>query len=471
MLFSNQGKKQVVAAFDGGEITSDGGLLLLREAALRMNLFPRLAECFWDYRDPRYVDYELRDLLAQRVTALALGYEDLNDHDALCSDPAFRLSCDKGKDKLASSMTLGRLERCHSTSKARYHKVEARLYKMQELLCDVFLDHHKQPLHDIILDIDATDIEVHGRQELSAWNGYYEQRGFLPLYVFCGPHLLWAQLREGDCDGAKGARRAIRTIVKQIRKKWPRVNVLVRGDSGFVRKPLIRWCKANNVDFIFGLARNNYLLRKATQACSQTSKQRVKEGKTFLKNFGLFAHIPKTGSWGRPYNVIAKVEDTEGKEQHVRFLVTSLDEHSPLVIRAAKQMRKELIANKEKPGKDLTGRVLYEKIYCPRGDMENRIKDCQLDLFGHRASAHKFRSNYLRLLLEGFAYVLMTHIRLKALKGTELAKAAPNTIRLKLFKIGAKVIRSVRRIKLSLPDAYPHKDIFFTAWQRLMVPI
>ena len=467
MLFSNQSKKQVVAAFDGGEITSDGGVVLLREAARRMDLFSRLADCFWDKRDERYVRHTLPDLLAQRITGLTLGYEDLNDHDALCLDPALRLMAEEESDKLASSVTLGRLECCTTTGNARYHKLSPRFYKMQELLCDLFLDHHKKAPHDIILDIDATDIEVHGRQEMSAWNGYYEQRGFLPLYIFAGPHLLWAQLRKGDCDGAKGARRAISTIVKQIRTRWPKADILVRGDSGFVRKPLIRWCKANRVDFIFGLARNAYLLRKATQARSQTSTQRIKEGKTFLQNFGLFAHIPKTGSWGRPYNVIAKVEDQEGKEQHVRFLMTSLDENSPRVIRAVKTMKKEMKINKQTPGKDIVARVLYEKVYCPRGDMENRIKDCQLDLFGHRASAHKFRSNYLRLLLEGFAYALMTHIRLKALSGTELSRAAPNTIRLKLFKIGAKVIRSVRRIKLSFPDACPYQAIFFIAWKRL----
>ena len=467
MLFSNQGKKQVVAAFDGGEITSNGGVVLLREAARRMDLFSRLADCFWDQRDGRYVRYGLSNLLAQRVTGLALGYEDLNDHDTLCVDPALRLLSDEDSGKLASSVTLGRVECCTTTGNTRYHKLSPRFYKMQELLCDLFLDHHAQPPHEIILDIDATDIKVHGHQEFSAWNGYYEQRGFLPLYIFAGPHLLWAQLRQGDCDGARGARRAISTLVKQIRKRWPNVDILVRGDSGFVRKSLIRWCKANSVDFIFGLARNAYLLRKATEARSQTSKKRVKEGRTFLKNFGLFAHIPKTGSWGRPYNVIAKVEDQEGKGQHVRFLMTSLDETSPRVIRAVKKKRKQMFANKQTPGKDIVARVLYENIYCPRGDMENRIKDCQLDLFGYRASAHKFRSNYLRLLLEGFAYVLVTHIRLKALKGTELAKAAPHTIRLKLFKIGAKVIRSVRRIKLSFPDAYPYQPLFFTAWKRL----
>ena len=467
MLFSSQGKKQVVAAFDGGEISSDGGVLLLREAARRMNLFSRLAECFWDQRDPRYVSHPLPDLLAQRVTGISLGYEDLNDHDALRQDPALRLTADQDKDALASAVTLGRLETCASTGARRYHKLTPRFYKFQELLCDLFLEHHKQPPHEIVLDIDASDIEAHGAQELAAWNGYYEQNGFLPLYVFSGPHLLWTQLREGNCDGAKGARNVIAKIVKRIRKAWPKVEILLRADSGFVRKNLIRWCRANNVDFIFGLARNKYLLRKATEARSRTSLQRVTEGKTYLQNFGLFAHKPKSGSWERPYNVIAKVEDREGREQSVRFLVTSLDEHSPRVIRAMKQLRKEMAVNKEKPEKGLAGRALYEKIYCPRGDMENRIKDVQLDLFGTRASAHRFRSNYLRLLLEGFAYVLITHIRTKALKGTELAKATPGTIRLKLFKIGARVIRSVRRIKLSLPDAYPYKDIFFKAWKTM----
>lgn len=468
MLFSSQDKKQVTAAFDGGEITSDAGVLLLREAAKKISLFSRIADCFWDRRKATHIQYKLKDMIAQRITGVALGYEDVNDHDHLRHDPALRLLTDVEHDQLASSITLGRMERCATTGEKRYHKISPRFYKLQELLCDLFLEHHTKPPSEIILDIDATDILAHGHQEKAEYNGYYEQNGFLPLYVFAGHHLLWAQLREGDCDGAKGARNVIATIVKQIRNQWPNVDILVRADSGFVRKNLIRWCKMNRVDFIFGLARNPYLLRKATQVRSATSTKRVQDGKTFLRNFGLFAHQPKSGSWQRPYNVIAKVEDREGKEQRCRFIMTSLDEHSACVIRAMKEMRKEMKKNKLKPGKDLVGRVLYEKIYCLRGDMENRIKDCQLDLFGYRASAQKFRSNYLRLLLEGFAYVLITHIRLTALKNTELARAAPGTIRLKLFKVGAKITRSVRRIKISMPNAYPHRETFFAAWKQLV---
>ena len=323
------------------------------------------------------------------------------------------------------------------------------------------------PPERIVLDIDATDIEAHGRQEGSFFNGYYEHRCFLPLYVFCGPHLLLAQLRPSDIDGAKGARNVIRRIVRQIRDHWPKVKILVRGDSGFVRENLLRWCEANRVDYIFGLARNDYLLRKATKVRGRAAMAMVKSNRS-VTAFSHFTHMPLSRTWARPRHVIAKVLHKPGSEQRCRFLVTSLDWNSDWVMPELKKVRD---ASDGAPDRDALPRAIYEKIYCPRGDMENRIKDCQLDLFGKRASAHRYRANQLRLLLAGFAYVLMTQLRLTALAGTELARAAPNSIRLKLLKIGARVTRSIRRIKISMPDACPGRQIFFQAWKMLTAPL
>lgn len=474
MEFSRVAGRQVLAAFDGGEMTSDAGLLLLREASQRLHLFSRMAGCFRDQRAPAKVRHALGDLLAQRVLGLALGYEDLNDHDHLRHDPVLALLRQADKNDiaapLAGSVTLGRMEQSSEAGDRRYHKIVPSLKQLQTLLPELFVESHEVPPERIILDIDATDILTHGDQEGSFFNGYYEHRCFLPLYVFCGPHLLLAQLRPSDIDGAKGARNVIRRIVKQIRGHWPKVKILVRGDSGFVRENLVRWCEANQVDYIFGLARNDYLLAKASKARSRAAMAMVETNRT-AKVFGHFAHMPRSKTWARPRHVITKVLHRPGHAQRCRFLVTSLDWNSDWVIPELKKARDENNGKADRPNRDGLPRIIYDKIYCPRGDMENRIKDCQLDLFGKRASAHSYRANQLRLLLAGFAYVLMTHIRLTALAGTELAKAAPNTIRLKLLKIGARVTRSLCRIKISMPDACPHQQIFFQAWKTLTAPL
>ena len=423
MEFTRHGSRQVLAAFDGGEITSDAGILLLRESDRQLSLSKRMASCFEDHRTPNRIKHSLSDLLAQRTTAMALGYEDLNDHDTLRHDPALRLLSSSERDTLAASSTLCRLEHSREAANPRYNAFVPKLHKLQSLLVDVFLDHHDTPPERIILDIDATDIQAHGHQEGSFFHGYYEHRCFLPLYVFYGPHLLLAQLRPSDIDAARGARNVIKRIVSHIRERWPKVQILLRGDSGFVRENLMRWCERHNVDFIFGLARNNYLLTKAQKVRSRAAVEATKTNKP-VEMFGHFSHQPKTKSWSKPRHVVCKVLHKIGVDQRVRFLVTSLD----------------------------------------------WIKDRQLDLFGKRASAHCYRASQLRLLLAGFAYVLMTHIKLKALQQTELSQAAPNTIRVKLFKIGARVVNSVRRIKVSMPDAYPYQSIFFTAWKHLASP-
>ncbi len=461
MEFSRFGRKSVLAAFDGGEITSDAGVLLLREAARRMNLFSRMAGCFTDERAPERIRHPLPELLAQRVSAIALGYEDLNDHDSLRFDPALRLLGRPDNGALAASATLGRLEHSAGNSDRRYHKFAPSLKDLSALLTDIFIESHQVPPERIILDIDATDIEVHGRQENSFFNGYYEHRCFLPLYVFCGPHLLLAQLRPGNVDGARGARNVIRRIINRIRQSWPNVRILVRGDAGFLRENLLRWCEANAVDYICGLARNDYLLRKAQKTRGHAARDMIRAGKTITR-FGAFTHCPRTRTWAKPRQVIVKVRHKPGEDKHCRFLVTSIDHSSRWT---AEAMRK---GNHE--GKQAVPEAIHDSIYCPRGDMENRIKDCQLDLFGNRANHHDYRANQLRLILAGFAYLLMTRLRLTALAGTALARAAPNTIRLKLLRIGARVLTSVRRIRIAMPDAYPQKPIFFEAWKALCAP-
>ena len=276
MAFSQFGSRAVLGAFDGGEITSDAGVLLLRECDRDLQLSARMTACFKDHRDAARVTHSLPALLRQRMMGIALGYEDLNDHDILRRDPALRLLGCAENNALAASATLGRLEHSRENSDPRYHPFLPRLKALQELLVDLFLDHHLTPPAHIVLDIDATDIETHGHQDGGFFHGYYDHRCYLPLYVTCGPHLLLAQLRPGNVDGAKGARNVIRRIVKQIRARWPNVGILVRGDAGFVRENLMRWCEANRVDYIFGLARNDDLLTKARKLRSRAAVERVR---------------------------------------------------------------------------------------------------------------------------------------------------------------------------------------------------
>ena len=451
MRFADYGKRVVFAAFDGGEITSDAGVLLLRERARRIRLFERMAGCFTDHRDRERLTHTLPALLAQRVCGMALGYEDIIDHDTLRFDPALKLLASPGTEypgtpaPLAGKSTLSRLEQSWETGNRRYHQMVPNLKSLSNLFVALFLDACDTPPARITLDIDATDVETHGRQENAFFHGYYEHRCFLPLYVFCGRHLLLAQLRPANIDGARGARNQIRRIVAMIRERWPNVAIVLRGDSGFARENLMRWCEGNAVDYVFGLARNDVLLKKAQRVRGKAAMAMIETGQP-VRAYGDFHHITKSRTWARPRRVIAKVEHKPGHQQRCRFLVTSLDRHQ------------------------VPPRELYEDTYCPRGDMENRIKDCQLDLFANRMSAHAYKANQLRLLLAAFAYVLIDGIRRVSLKKTTLAKAVPNTIRLKLLKVGAKVINSVRRIKLSLPDACPYKDLFFKAHAALAPP-
>ncbi|PHZ84794.1 IS1380 family transposase [Paremcibacter congregatus] len=443
MRFTDFGSRTLLAAFDGGEITSNAGVLLLRERAEQINLFDRMAACFTDHRDPLRIKHQLPTLLSQRVCGMALGYEDINDHDTLRNDPAIKLlasSCLTLKDKtpapLAGKSTLNRLEHSREAGNPRYHQMVPNLKKLSNLFTDIFLDSHETVHKEITLDIDATDIKAHGHQENSFFHGYYEERCFLPLYIFCGHYLLLAQLRPSNIDGARGSRNVIRRIIRMIKTRWPKVKILVRRDSGFVRENLIKWCENNSINYVFGLARNNNLLKKAQKVRGKAAKGMIDTNEP-TRAYGDFYHRTKSESWAWPRRVIVKAEHRPGKKPQCRFLVNSLTR------------------------KTATPKEVYKDIYCPRGDMENRIKDCQLDLFGDRMSAHDYRANQLRLIMAGFAYVLIDGIRREALQGTKLAKAVPNTIRLKLLKVGARVIYSVRRIKISMPDAYPYQNIFF----------
>ena len=330
MRFADYGKRVVFAAFDGGEITSDAGVLLLREQARRIHLFERMAGCFTDHRDRERRTHALPALLAQRVCGMALGYEDIIDHDTLRFDPALKLLAsprtgDPGTPApLAGKSTLNRLEQSWETGNRRYHQMVPNLKILSNLFVTLFLDAHQTSPARITLDIDATDVETHGRQENAFFHGYYEHRCFLPLYVFCGRHLLLAQLRPANIDGARGARNQIRRIVAMIRERWPNVDILLRGDSGFARENLMRWCEGNAVDYVFGLARNDVLLKKAQRVRGKAAMAMIETGQP-VRAYGDFHHMTKSRSWARPRRVIAKVEHKPGHEQRCRFLVTSLN--------------------------------------------------------------------------------------------------------------------------------------------------
>ena len=332
MRFADYGKRVVFAAFDGGEITSDAGVLLLRERARRIRLFERMAGCFTDHRDRERLIHTLPALLAQRVCGMALGYEDIIDHDTLRFDPALKLLASPGTEypgtpaPPAGKSTLSRLEQSWETGNRRYHQMVPNLKSLYNLFVALFLDACDTPPARITLDIDATDVETHGRQENAFFHGYYEHRCFLPLYVFCGRHLLLAQLRPANIDGARGARNQIRRIVAMSRERWPNVAIVLRGDSGFARENLMRWCEGNAVDYVFGLARNDVLLKKAQRVRGKAAMAMIETGQP-VRAYGDFHHITKSRTWARPRRVIAKVEHKPGHEQRCRFLVTSLDRH------------------------------------------------------------------------------------------------------------------------------------------------
>ena len=446
--FASLGSRKVTAAFDGGAITSNAGALLLRETDRGIGLSRQVSACFRDGRRQDRVEHAVETLVAQRIHGIALGYEDLNDHDDLRHDPVLGLVSGKAAAHrrdcavLAGKSTLNRLEHAPRTGDDRYRKLSVDEGAMKRLFVSLFLKSRATPQKRIILDLDATDDPIHGDQEGRFFHGYYKCYCYLPLYIFCGRELLLAKLRPANIDASAGAKEEIAWIVAQIRKSWPDVDIWLRADSGFCREELMAWCEAHGVHYVFGLARNARLEASIAGELAEAEAKAKESGKPerIFKELRYQTHK----SWSRERRVVAKAEHLL-KGPNPRFIVTSL------------------------PRQAFEAQKLYEKIYCARGEMENRIKECQLDLFADRTSAASLRANQLRLWFASLAYVLMTALRRMALQGTELAQATAGTIRLKLLKLGALVTVSVRRVKIAIASACPLKDAFVNAHRRLCV--
>jgi hypothetical protein len=432
--------RQVTGRFDGGQQTSDAGGLLLRETDRRLNLLARFAACFVDGRNPKRIEHPVQEMVSQRVYGTALGYEDLNDHEQLRHDPLLAVMAGRedSDTALAGKSTLNRLE-LSAKKEDRYKKVLCDTEAVDRLLVDVFLESYSKAPDQIVLDLDATDFAIHGRQEGRFFHGFYDHYCYLPLYIFCDKHLLGARLRQSNIDGSAGSLEEVKRIVGQIRQSWPAVRIILRADSGFCRNALMDWCEDNNVDFVFGLARNSRLetilfpqMKEAALVFTQTGQR--------ARIFTEFQY-ETLDSWSRPRRVIGKAEHTEGKA-NPRFVVTSLSAES------------------------WPSQQLYEDLYCARGNMENRIKE-QLSLFADRVSAETMQANQLRIYFSAIAYLLVDGLRRLALTGTEMAAAQVGTIRLRLLKIGALLRITVRRIWISMAASYPYQQLFHHAWAAL----
>ena len=435
--------RQVVAQFAGDRLTTEGGSLLLRQADRKIGLLRRVADCFTDGRQPERIEHRLQEMLAQRIYALALGYEDLNDHEQLRQDPLLAVLAGKKDlgEPLAGKSTLNRLELTPAGSPAaeRYHKITYSAEAIDTLLVDLFLEAHVRAPRQIVLDLDATDTPLHGRQEARFFHGYYGHYCYLPLYIFCGDHLLCARLRPSNIDASAGSQEEVQRIVRQIRARWPKTRIILRADSGFCREELLAWCERNKVQYVFGFARNQRLRRIIGRAMHQAKQEHQRTGKA-ARVFCEFTYRTQK-SWSRQRRVIAKAEHIEGKE-NPRYLVTSLSEQ------------------------DWPAQKLYEQLYCARGEMENRIKE-QLNLFSDRLSTETLRANQLRLYFSSLAYVLVEALRRLGLAGTEWAQAQADTIRLRLLKIAAQVRITARRIWVRYSSAYPWQNMFAAAWTAL----
>jgi len=434
--------RQVVAAFDGGQVTSDAGALLLGAANRALGLVRRLARCFTDGRAPELVEHTVETMLMQRICGIALGYEDLVDHDQLRHDPVLATLAGKLEARrkdcapLAGKSTLNRLEHA-PLAPSCYHKIGHDGAAIEGLFVDLFLEAHKTPPEEIILDLDATDDPLHGHQEGRFFHGYYDCYCYLPLYVFCGRHLLAAKLRRSNIDASAGAVEEVARIVAQIRARWPRVKIVLRADSGFARDELMAWCEAHGIDYVFGLARNERLVGAIAADLAAAAAESLAQGGP-ARRFADFAWRT-LDSWSRERRVVAKAEHLP-KGANPRFIVTSL------------------------PASASDARTLYEDVYCARGEVENRIKEQQLDLFADRTSAATLRANQLRLWFASFAYVLLEALRRIGLRHTQFATATCGTIRLKLLKIGAQVRTSVRRIKVAMASACPYQTEYHLAY-------
>jgi len=452
--FHPLGAREVRVGFDGGAITSDGGGLLLREVEKRTGIVQRFAACFTDHREAERVEHTVRELVAQRVYGLALGYEDLNDHDELRRDPLLALLVEKedlrGESRvrerdrgqaLAGKSTLNRLELTKEEvgQKERYKKIVLDQAAVDRLLVEVFVNAYAEPPQEIVLDLDATDDPLYGHQEGRFFHGYYGDYCYLPLYIFCGPALLCARLRVSNIDASAGCVEELKRIVKQIREAWPGVKITVRGDAGFCREELMKWCEDQGIDYVLGLAKNDRLKAEIVREQEEAAAEYQQTGKA-ARRFKEFSYRTRD-SWSRARRVVAKAEHLE-KGANPRFVVTSF---GPQVWEA---------------------QPLYEELYCARGEMENRIKE-QLMLFADRTSTAFLRSNQIRLYFSSIAYLLLEALRRLGLKGTELAQAQATTIRLKVLKIGALIRVTVRKVWIALAGGYPYVALWTRIWEQL----
>jgi hypothetical protein len=457
MEFQQLGRRRVIGRFDGGKISSDAGGLLLREVESRCQILKRLArDCFRDYRDPDRIEHTVESLIRQRVCGIALGYEDLNDHDSLRHDVVMGLLSEKrdpsGSDRvreqdqgkaIAGKSTLNRLELTpeDANENSRYKKIVADSGKIDELMLTLFIESYKSAPSEVVLDIDATDDPLYGNQEGRYFHGYYAEYCYLPLYIFSGEHLLCARLRQADEDPASGVLQELKRIVEKLREVWPEVRIILRGDSGFCREEIMSYCEGEGqLEYVLGLAKNSRLIKEigAEMAEAQELYRSTQKAARVFKDF----RYRTRESWSRERRVVGKAEYL-AKGENPRFIVTS-------------------IASEEKQAQEL-----YEDFYCARGDMENRIKEQQLGLFADRTSTSWMRSNQLRLYFSSFAYILVHALRRVGLEGTELAKAQCDTIRLKLFKIGAQIQVTVRKVWLSFSESYPYLKLFQQVLARL----
>jgi len=438
LQMQTENRRTLVASFDGGQICSDAGAILLKQVEQATGIIQQFAQCFKDHRNPDLITHTVEQLVAQRIYALALGYEDLNDHDELRTDTLLATLVGKAQpdqQPLAGKSTLNRLELTpvRANAQSRYKKIAVQRHEIEQFFVNVFLQSYRKTPKEIVLDIDATDDPLHGDQLGKFFHGYYGHYCYLPLYIFCGHHLLCARLRPADIDGAAGSVKALDHIVKQIRKSWPKVHIIVRGDSGFCRESIMDWCEHNNVDYVLGLAKNERLKQEIQSELTQ-ARQQYQASHTPARVFKDFMY-QTLKSWPHPRRVIGKAE-VLSKGDNPRFIVTSLSK------------------------KQTDARTLYEQRYCARGEMENRIKEQQLYLFADRTSCATMRANQLRLWLSSVAYTLLNALRRLGLSGTALAKATCQTIRLKLLKIGAQIRITVRKVWVHLSESYPYQDIF-----------
>jgi len=447
--FHHLGRRSIVGKFDGGTISSDGGGLLLREVDMRIGMMQRVAECFTDWRRAELIEHPVQNLVAQRIYALALGYEDLNDHEYLRRDSVLAAlvgSSDlKGERRereqdrgcpLAGPNTLNRLELSTAAEAPfnRYKKIVADMDMLDRLLVDLFLESYDEAPEEIWLDLDATDDPLHGEQEGRFFNGYYDCYCYLPLYIFCGEHLLCARLRSADKDASDGSEQELTRIVAQIRTRWPDTRICIRGDSGFCRNGIMSWCEANKVKYLLGFLKNDRLLEAIREELFEAKlEQWVTE--EAARCFGDFRYQTRK-SWDRERRVVGKAEVLADGKANPRFVVTNIA--------------------KRRAG----ARKLYEELYCIRGDMENRIKEQQLGLFADRTSCETMKANQLRLYFSSFAYTLMQGLRRLGLSGTSMERAQCTRIRESLLKLGARITISVRRLCLSFTESYPYQGMF-----------